>query len=303
MKKLTSLLLTVLLLFTCINTVFANESTTELDEIITQFEHIEKTKEVNREDLNDLFDLIFNWIKNWLTVEDSETPEQDLPSDKEDKPSENPSTPEPEVPSIPEVTPDTSKDYGIYTVVSGDTLIKIAKKIDGVGGITSDILMETNGLKANDLIFVGQELKYPMDKVNKPSSSAENPSKPDTPSTTKKFGTYVVVSGDNLTKIAKKIDGEGGITSDILMEANGLKANDLIFVGQELKYPMDKVNFSDSSESDFGSLKSYTVKYGETLSEIARKQGYSVEVLVKLNNIENANSIKAGQVILIPTSC
>jgi LysM repeat protein len=43
------------------------------------------------------------------------------------------------------------------------------------------------------------------------------------------------------------------------------------------------------------SKKYYTVKAGDTLSEIANKYKTSVDKLVKLNNIKNANLIYAGQ--------
>lgn len=41
----------------------------------------------------------------------------------------------------------------------------------------------------------------------------------------------------------------------------------------------------------------YTVKKGDTLSEIAQKFGTSVDELVKINNIQNKNMIKIGQVL------
>nr|WP_181538216.1 LysM domain-containing protein [Anoxybacillus calidus] len=41
----------------------------------------------------------------------------------------------------------------------------------------------------------------------------------------------------------------------------------------------------------------YTVKSGETLSEIAVKNKTTVAALQKLNNIKNVNMIRAGQKI------
>ncbi|VUX02158.1 putative transglycosylase IsaA precursor [Streptococcus constellatus] len=45
------------------------------------------------------------------------------------------------------------------------------------------------------------------------------------------------------------------------------------------------------------SAESYTVKSGDTLSEIAKEKNTSVEKLVKLNKIENPDLIKAGQIL------
>ena len=44
-------------------------------------------------------------------------------------------------------------------------------------------------------------------------------------------------------------------------------------------------------------IKTYTVKSGDTLSKIAKDNNTTVEKLVKINNIENANLIYTGQVI------
>ena len=44
----------------------------------------------------------------------------------------------------------------------------------------------------------------------------------------------------------------------------------------------------------------YTVVYGDTLSGIAVRFHTTVATLQKLNNIPNADKIKAGQVLLIP---
>lgn len=44
----------------------------------------------------------------------------------------------------------------------------------------------------------------------------------------------------------------------------------------------------------------YTVKRGDTLSEIARKYNTTVEALVASNGIKDKNKIKVGQVLNIP---
>ncbi len=46
----------------------------------------------------------------------------------------------------------------------------------------------------------------------------------------------------------------------------------------------------------------YTVKKGDTLSKIAKEYGTSVNVLVKLNGIKDANLIRVGQVLVLPSS-
>lgn len=45
----------------------------------------------------------------------------------------------------------------------------------------------------------------------------------------------------------------------------------------------------------------HVVQAGETLSEIARMYGTTVEAIVQANDLENANAIREGQVLLIPS--
>lgn len=45
----------------------------------------------------------------------------------------------------------------------------------------------------------------------------------------------------------------------------------------------------------------HVVQAGETLSEIARMYGTTVEAIVQANDLENANAIRQGQVLLIPS--
>jgi LysM repeat protein len=46
----------------------------------------------------------------------------------------------------------------------------------------------------------------------------------------------------------------------------------------------------------------HVVQPGETLSEIARMYGVTVEAVVEANNLDNPNAIREGQVLLIPSS-
>jgi LysM repeat protein len=46
----------------------------------------------------------------------------------------------------------------------------------------------------------------------------------------------------------------------------------------------------------------YTVQRGDTLYSISRRTGVSVEIIMRVNNLTNANKIYVGQVLLIPTA-
>ena len=95
--------------------------------------------------------------------------------------------------------------------------------------------------------------------------------------------TYTVKSGDTLSSIASKF----GTTYQKLAEINNIPNPNLIYVGQILK-----INGTSSSTT-------YTVKSGDTLSEIAQKYNTTIDNLVSKNGIKDKNKIYVGQVLKI----
>lgn len=51
---------------------------------------------------------------------------------------------------------------------------------------------------------------------------------------------------------------------------------------------------------DMNSMRTYEIKPGDTLSEIASRYGVSIQALQEQNGIQNPNLIQAGQSIVIP---
>lgn len=103
---------------------------------------------------------------------------------------------------------------------------------------------------------------------------------------------YTIKSGDTLSEIAL----EYGTTVSNILSLNPLITNpNLIYPGQNIT-----INTSNSNESVTNTT--YTVKRGDTLSEIALKYNTTVSNLANLNNISNPNLIYPGQVITINSS-
>ena len=101
-------------------------------------------------------------------------------------------------------------------------------------------------------------------------------------------GEVVVKRGETLSEIADRY----GTTVNRLMEMNGLRnANDL-WAGSRIKVPGNVYSGGGSGN--------YTVKAGETLSEIADRYGTSVNRLVQLNGLRDANDLWAGSRIQVP---
>ncbi|MET0274956.1 MAG: LysM peptidoglycan-binding domain-containing protein [Phenylobacterium sp.] len=94
--------------------------------------------------------------------------------------------------------------------------------------------------------------------------------------------TYTVKSGDNLEKIARKLD----TTVDQLKDDNNLRKS-TIQPGQKLKGPKS-------------SAKAYVAGSGDTLATIGRRFGVSAEALRAENGLSRNASIRSGQRLRLP---
>ena len=146
-----------------------------------------------------------------------------------------------------------------YVVKKGDTLYGIANKYN----VSVDNLKSYNNL-STDSLSIGQIIKIPDNKVNS--------------------NKYVVKSGDSLWSISRKY----GVDVDDLMSVNNLKST-VLSIGQVLKIP------------NSGEVTNviYTVKKGDSLWSIAKNNKTTVDAIVKLNNLSNAN-LSIGQKLLLP---
>ena len=110
---------------------------------------------------------------------------------------------------------------------------------------------------------------------------------------------YKVVSGDNLTKIAKA----NNTTVNELVQINGIKNPNLIYVGQEIKIPVaEAAPAAPAASTASYATTTYKIKPGDNLTKIAKEFDTTVEELVKLNNIANPNLIIAGADLIVPSA-
>lgn len=142
--------------------------------------------------------------------------------------------------------------------------------------LTSDAYL----LPGDILLYEGHHTATNLDTGSKAGSSSGS----STPSVS--GDTYTVKSGDTLSEIA----AAWGVTVDDLASYNGIKNPNVINVGQVIKKP-------GSASSD-----TYTVKKGDTLSEIAAMWDVSASDLAAYNGIKDPNIINVGQVIKKPTN-
>lgn len=218
-----------------------------------------------------------------------------------------------------------SRDDTVYTVQPGDRLIDIAARF----GVSASAIVRANGLANSDQIFPGQKLIIPAagsapvlvataaPAAITATASTTAPAATAVPVVTptpRQATTYTVQIGDTLASIARKF----GLSAAALQEANGISNPDLIWVGQKLMIPGDDgaaatdatpaaAAASDSAtpEPTVAPLPTPTVhvvQAGETLSQIAKRYGVSVDALVTTNGLGSADMIRVGMKLIIPSA-
>ncbi len=107
--------------------------------------------------------------------------------------------------------------------------------------------------------------------------------------------TYKVQPNDSLWKIAKK----HGIGVEDLAKANSLRPNAALKVGQKLIVPGKA---SKGGVAGPSGTRTYTIKAGDTLGSIARKQGTTVADIRSLNAGVANDNLKVGQELVLPAA-
>jgi LysM repeat protein len=111
--------------------------------------------------------------------------------------------------------------------------------------------------------------------------------------------TYKVRWGDTLSGIAARFN----TSVEAIVQQNQIEDPNLIFAGQDLEIPAAGETPTPAPPPDTppsGESGSYTVKAGDTLTQIARRFGTTVSAISQANGLWNPNYISIGQVLVIP---
>ncbi|MFS6826226.1 LysM peptidoglycan-binding domain-containing protein [Cyanobium sp. ATX-6F1] len=107
-------------------------------------------------------------------------------------------------------------------------------------------------------------------------------------------GSYTVKPGETLSELAERY----GVTVERLLKLNGLKDANSLQAGSKLVVPGG--GGTSLARPGRGGGGGYTVKPGDTLSELAERFGISVERLKQLNGLQSANDLQAGSQLVVP---
>ena len=172
--------------------------------------------------------------------------------------------------------------FATHRVRRGDTLSRVAS----VYGASVGEIVKLNRLRSAHRISPGQRLRVP-DRRNGhgPSRRAVAAAAGGGGEATVRETRVRVRSGDSLWVLARR----HGTTADRIRRDNGLSGN-LLRPGQELVI----------RTGPGAAVRPYTVRRGDTLGGIARKQGVSLAKLLRENRLSKRSTIFPGQTLNIP---
>ena len=142
--------------------------------------------------------------------------------------------------------------------------------------------------------FFNHSLIKPEEKIFLEKNKIENIAKKESinEDKTKIRKIHIVKSGDTLSSISKFYS----INKDLIIKLNNLKDENYIYVGQNLIIFEPTENLAKQSDL----INNYhIVQTGENLTEISNKYNLKVIDLIEINNLNNPNSIKVGEKLLL----
>lgn len=209
---------------------------------------------------------------------------------------------------------------GVYVVQDGDTLIGICKKLYGDGSKWPQMADLNKGRVGDEgQVYAGVTLKtLPGARADRPAETQRSaPGSRD--GSSGKTRRYIVKKGDTLSLIASREVGSVRHLEAIRTLNPALREDgDRIFVGQRLILPV-----IESQRASAGSrartpapvtarttaparTQTYTVKKGDTLSQIAEREVGSIEFLTEIRSLNSAlrdgkDRIMVGQRLVLPS--
>lgn len=165
-----------------------------------------------------------------------------------------------------------------HVVRRGETVSGIANRY----GVSTDLLMSANRVARARSLQIGTTLYIPVSGSSLPESLIREPEP-----TAREPLTHIVRRGETLSGIASRY----GVTQASIRAANRLPSNGMIRAGQKLAI---------GAGAPARQVRSYVVRAGDTVGEIAERYGVSQSALVAENRLGRRATIRVGQKLRIP---
>ncbi len=189
-------------------------------------------------------------------------------------------------------------------------------------GVSQYAILEANNMSPKSRIYAGKTLivPVPLDR----GGAASGWGRDNTQSYEAQGSVYTVRNGDTMWDVARAF----GTSVEALRRVNYIERGSRIYVGQKLKLPSDARNLekksspsgkgststyaaadseptveepadNDKASTAIGPSKTYTVRSGDTVWDIARKFGTTTTALRSLNGLSRTSRIQPGQVLVV----
>jgi membrane-bound lytic murein transglycosylase D len=178
--------------------------------------------------------------------------------------------------------------FQYHVVTRGETLSHLSQRY----GVSISAISDTNHLNGQHMIRIGQSLIIPLSGIPAPETTIARVSPP---VATPEF--YQIRRGDTLSALSANF----GISVNDIKTWNGMSSN-LLIAGNTLRLmatqdtPRDSISASTSASAD---KRVYSVRSGDTLSQIASSHRTSVDAIRTWNLERDLTIIRPGDQITI----
>jgi LysM repeat protein len=186
-----------------------------------------------------------------------------------------------------------------HTVQPGETLWSIA----AANNLTTRTVAAYNGLSEDAQVVLGSTLMVPTTTEgyaalqNSGLVGSTPAAAPAAPSSASGGGSYVVQPGDTLSAIAAR----AGVSVSSLAAANGLDPAGLLLAGSTLALSGAPASTSAPAAGAPAPQGAYKVRAGDTLGNLARQSGVSVDAMAAMNGLDPNGVLLTGTVLKLPS--
>jgi membrane-bound lytic murein transglycosylase D len=191
--------------------------------------------------------------------------------------------------NYPQLPESKQTEWVQHVVRRGETISDIAKQY----GVSTTALARRNNLGPKKRLQVGQSLVIPgsgsalADADDQPSGQPKKAQR----RAASGSDSYTIRRGETLWDLAKRF----GTTTSAIRRANSMGATEQLMAGQTITVP-GRSRTKDKSEGSFW----YTIRRGDTLTDIATKFGLGLRQLLASNGNIDPHNIRVGQRIRVP---